>query len=126
MHPFNLLCSWRHFSYLLTRKFKRLLEFTFVFKKGHLLSLPATLDSKGTRCSLKINKIKITHIDTEWLCHCRGCGTNKREGSILSADRHITAQCLWGSLLYPPCAGHHFALHATTHKSKATREERLS
>lgn len=127
MHPFNLLCPWRHFFYLLTWKFTSFFaqSSNFFFSEGHSLSLPATLDIRNAVFSEDQQDQDNTHrhrvvMSLQGMRNVQTC-----EGSIRSMRRHITAHCL-GSLLYLPCAGHHFALHATAHTSKVTADERLS
>ncbi len=96
-----------------------------LLSEGHLLTLQAILHVRNTVFSEDQQDQDNAHrhrvvMSLQGMWNAQTC-----EGSIRSAERHITARCL-GSLLYPSCAGHHFALHATAHTSKATRDERLS
>lgn len=126
MHPFNFFPPGDISFYLLTVKSTSFFCKKFkISSEGPLLTITARVDLRitvfsGDRQDQDNTQRHTVVMSLQGICNAQTC-----EGSIRRARRHITARCL-GSLLHLLCAGHHFALHATTHTSKATRDERLS
>lgn len=123
MHPFNLLCLWRHFILAYTEIYKLFCTKSTLFFFPSQKSICSSSQQhwmQGTQCSLKI---KITHKQSGYVT----AGMHKHEKKSYGAPNTTLQLTVWGHcFIHCKDELYHFALHATTHIRKATHSNKLA